>query len=112
MRISTMTASGIKFTFSTKEMPITSALKNLIAGKQVVKPTSLTFSLLTITKKIALTRGESSSHCSCKKRFAFPLSYEEENGRDKRHICKWNDGRKPKTFSRATIRGTSFLFLK
>lgn len=57
-----------------------------------------------VTKRINITRGEPSAHASNKCRFETPLSYEEMKGRTSRRQCKRNDGRKQKTFSRATIR--------
>lgn len=108
MRISTITTSGLKITFNTNNRPLTSGLKNLIAGKTVVKPAETTSSPLIVTKKIALAHGEPSPQCSCKKRFVSPLSWDEQDC----HLApRRNCGRKPKGKkpSRATIRST-FLF--
>lgn len=73
MRVSVMNPIGIKITFSDRWVPVSSGFKDLVAGTirvtdEVKKPV-----------KFDLTKGETSSHCSCKKRFETPLSYYDED---------------------------------
>lgn len=109
MRVSTMTSLGLKITYNPMHQPLTSGLKNLINGKQIVKFVEENPLPSKTAKKITLTRGETSPQNSAKKRFETPLKHGTENSRDCGRFCKWNGGRKAKTFSRVTIRGAAFI---
>lgn len=99
--------SGVKITFSQKNAPLTSGLKNLITGKF---PEKAEESTQVPAKKIALTHGEPSPHCSCKIRFETPIGYETEKGRHARRMCKHNDGRKQKGKKPPHVKITQMIF--
>ena len=100
MRITTITATGFKVVFTPKTAPKTSALSNLLSGQQVsLAQPSTSHSNATVSFKKAT---DATLQTSGKARFAKRLSYEEEVGG---RFCARNGGRKPRTFSRATIRG-------
>ena len=99
MCISTATtASGIKITFDTKNMPITSGLKNLIAGKAMSRPIKnepLEPSPPSPQKQsLTFTRGEPSAHCSAKEGFSYTLQSRDQE--DSKGRSKLENSRKPR----------------
>jgi hypothetical protein len=108
MRIATATtAFGIKIKFDTASMPITSGLKNLIECKKVAKgEESLAQQVTHVKRRLPITRGKSSAHCSAKEGFSFTLQSRDKE--DSKGRSKYENSRKPrgkKQKGGTTIRG-------